>query len=95
MGQEHARLSAGPPPEFACDRSSAGAPGRSLLTRQRLLRRLARLDVVLCPGDAEPTTVRSASGATAAVRSGWWSAAEVDALLDELGLSAIEFQDTR
>jgi hypothetical protein len=94
MGQQHARLTAGPPPELAGHRL-AGAPGPALLTRQQLLRRLARLDVVLCPADGEPPTVRSASGATAAVRAGRWSAADVDALLAELGLSALDFQDTR
>jgi hypothetical protein len=91
--QKHSRLSAEPPPEFAGERLP-GAPAL-LLSRQRLLRRLARLDVVRCPGGAEPATVRSASGATAAVRSGRWSAADVDALLVELDVSASEFQDTR
>jgi hypothetical protein len=94
VGQEHARLTAGPPPELAGDRLAV-APGPAVLTRQQLLRRLARLDVVLCPADGGPPTVRSASGATAAVRAGRWSAADVDALLAELGLSALDFQDTR
>lgn len=94
MGQQHARFTAGPPPELSGDRL-AGASGPALLTRRQLLRRLARLDVVLCPADGEPPKVRSASGVTATVRAGRWSAADVNALLTELGLSPMDFQDTR
>jgi hypothetical protein len=60
-----------------------------------LLRRLARLDVVICRQDREPVTVRSAGGATATVRAGRWSPDQIRALLTELGLSAAAFRDSR
>ena len=92
--QEHARLAAEPQREVGSVPAPEG-PACVLLTRQQLLRRLARLGVVLFPGDAEPLRVRSPSGVTAVLRPGRWSAAEVDLLLTELGLSASDFQDTR
>lgn len=92
--QDHARLMAEPLPELVGVPASGG-PARVLLTRQQLLRRLARLGVVLCPGDVDPVRVRSPGGVTAVVRPGRWSAAEVGVLLTELGLSASDFQDTR
>lgn len=92
--QDHAGLMAKPLPELGGVPVSAG-PARVRLTRQQLLRRLARLGVVLCPGEAEPVRVLSPGGATAVVRPGRWAAAEVDVLLAELGLSASDFQDTR
>ena len=80
-----------PPEGESGDRASLHAG----LTRQKLLRRLARLDVVLDLSEQEPVTVRSASGATAIVRQGRWSGPEVEGLLGQLGLSVTEFQDTR
>ena len=91
---QDARPAAGPaadPADDAIDRASVHAG----LTRQKLLRRLARLEVVLDSSEQEPVTVRSASGATASVRQGRWSAHEIEALLGQLGLSVTEFQDTR
>jgi hypothetical protein len=67
----------------------------SPISRQVLLRRLARLDVVICRQDREPVTVQSAGGATATVRAGRWSPEEIRALLSELGLSAAAFEDSR
>jgi hypothetical protein len=70
-------------------------PELSPISRQLLLRRLARLDVVICRQDREPVTVRSAGGATATVRAGRWSPVQIRALLTELGLSADAFRDSR
>lgn len=84
-----------PEHDCLCTGHGDGVPDPVVLNRQQLLRRLARLDVVRCPGDAEPVRVRSADGAAAAVRAGWWSAADVTILLAELGLSFCDFQDTR
>jgi hypothetical protein len=67
----------------------------SPISRQLLLRRLARLDVVICRQDREPVTVHSAGGATATVRAGRWSPEEIRALLTELGVPAGAFRDSR
>jgi hypothetical protein len=84
-----------------CSASAQPRPGDlatsnlSPISRQLLLRRLARLDVVICRQDREPVTVQSAGGATATVRAGRWSPEEIRALLTRLGVSAAAFRDSR
>lgn len=75
--------------------SSAEGSAPGPITSRSLLRRLARLDVLIDTSGDEPAIARSPSGGSAAVRPGWWSQEAVGRLLTELAVSADDFADTR
>lgn len=74
---------------------SQPGPSARRLTSRSLLRRLARLDIVVLASEGPHVTVQSPTGVTAVVRPGWWSHDQIRELLFALELYPRDFDDTR